>query len=436
MSKSVIFLTFANDLQVHGQFLKALEPERTVLHRELSKYQEKGWGLYHSAGSSDPKELQTDLRQHSGRLSIFHFAGHADGTHLQLEGSDDTAIELASSNLLAFLKEEPQLKLVVLNACGTKDHIQRLFEIGVPAVIATETSIKDRKARDFSEAFYGGLVQGKSLQTAFEVAKAVVNPESNDSRIYRDRMGLAEEEEQFPWGLHVQGEDVLEWTLDADIQEKRPIWRYTMILLGLLGIIAAVSGLNLKELFLPDQPLDNSVTVLVDPGLHKLPENGIVYLLYGNTKVPKQIDNKGEAVFLQIPDLYFEEGSTANIQFEDPNQGTLVMGEPYRALFPDSAYQLSRGQAISLRIGYPGLGMIKGFVKHSHTGEPVSGASVQVQDLSATSDELGYFVLPIPEDRQQPTQTVRTSKEGFQPRINKGYPVHASQEIIIRLKPE
>jgi len=47
-----------------------------------------------------------------------------------------------------------------------------------------------------------------------------------------------------------------------------------------------------------------------------------------------QINNEGEATFKQIPNVFFTPSAKVEIQFKAPK------GEPYRAIVPDSLYNL------------------------------------------------------------------------------------------------
>lgn len=206
--KPVIFLTFANDRK--GQFLEALEPERTGLHHQLSKYLNTGEGIYHSAGSSDPKDLLKDLNLFTGQIRVFHFSGHSDGVNLQLENNEGEEQYLHGKNLVKLLKSEvknsSQLFLVFLNACNSKGLLKALQHIEVPAIIATDTTIPDKTARDFSISFYRSLVSGNNLETAFDNAKIEIASNKTDKQVFRamDFSRKNTETDDIPWGLYVQ----------------------------------------------------------------------------------------------------------------------------------------------------------------------------------------------------------------------------------------
>ena len=210
----VIFLTFANDQ--NGRFLEALRPEQREIHHQLAKYQNKGEGIYHSVGSTEPKLLLEDLAEFTGQIIIFHYSGHADAVGLQLESIEGDEIFLHGANLTSILADEvnANLKLVFLNACLTKGLMEAFQKISTPAIIATETTIPDEEAKLFSVAFYRSMVSGNTLETAFNQAKTVLKPSDQTSGIYRTRGFVREKQtEKFPWGLYVQNEKVLNWKI-------------------------------------------------------------------------------------------------------------------------------------------------------------------------------------------------------------------------------
>ncbi|MCB0852136.1 MAG: AAA family ATPase, partial [Bacteroidetes bacterium] len=118
-----------------------------------------------------------------------------------------------------------KLKLVFLNACATEGHVAALQAQGIAAIIATETSISDQKAKIFSEVFYHALANDKTLKEAFSDAKTAIEPHHPDDRVRMLKWGDKEEklEKAFSWGLHILPgkEDVLEWRLSDNFAKER-----------------------------------------------------------------------------------------------------------------------------------------------------------------------------------------------------------------------
>ncbi|MBE7171131.1 MAG: CHAT domain-containing protein [Williamsia sp.] len=58
-----------------------------------------------------------------------------------------------------------------MNGCSTAGQVRRLLEIGVPAVIATNASVEDKSATEFSIRFYRNICQRKmTIKQAFDDA--------------------------------------------------------------------------------------------------------------------------------------------------------------------------------------------------------------------------------------------------------------------------
>ena len=74
-----------------------------------------------------------------------------------------------------YLRQKQRIKLVFLNACATRHHIEILQEAGIPVIIATDRAIPDSTARKFSTVFYDSLVAGNTLGEAFGKAKVVID---------------------------------------------------------------------------------------------------------------------------------------------------------------------------------------------------------------------------------------------------------------------
>ncbi|MCB0294893.1 MAG: CHAT domain-containing protein, partial [Calditrichaeota bacterium] len=129
---------------------------------------------------------------------------------------DDAGEEKKASvkGLAQLLGRQPALQLVFLNGCATRGWIERLFEAGVKAVIATTVKIDDRQATDFAEQFYRALATGKQgIKNAFETAKNFLESDAaHQGEIGIHDMAEAtrggnrkaqEKTDGLPWGLYV-----------------------------------------------------------------------------------------------------------------------------------------------------------------------------------------------------------------------------------------
>lgn len=214
-------------------------------------------------------------------------------------------------------------------------------------------------------------------------------------------------------------------------------WKW---LAGLLAILIAITlfmkiygsgSLNSKSI--QASPESNTVTVLVHGKKGKdqlvLPNRGMVKLIYGDAIVSKQINAEGEATFKQINDYYFNELGKVEILFIDPE------GESYRAVNPDTFYQLKRGEYIALEVSLEGIDKVMGIVKNFQTGAPVEGARVSVQQEATFSNQYGEFLIVLPEQKQRSHQMIRASKEGYQNFKLSNVPILEGKEIPVLLKP-
>lgn len=162
----IVFLAFANDMDA---YLANLKNESRAVFDALQPLEQHSAIGIHREESASFDELYDDLLAFDGRIVLFHYAGHADGSMLQLEGSNGGAGGIAK-----LLGQQAGLKLVFLNGCATKDQVKLLHDTGVPAVIATAVKIDDAKATNLASAFYAALAKGHSIFEAFDSACAYV----------------------------------------------------------------------------------------------------------------------------------------------------------------------------------------------------------------------------------------------------------------------
>ena len=213
MQTPVIFLSFANSkkkplpyLQKEGEQLQQLfttpaSEERIQLHYDPF---------------TSPAKITDFFLQYNNRITLFHYGGHANSKALLLEEQSANSDGLAHQ-----LAQQKNLQLVFLNGCSTRRQVQLLLDLGIPAVIATQALIGDKRASIFATTFYKALVANQTIKAAFEHAAAAVKTISDIyPRIYRDT-GLRDGETKdnvFTWGLYTKEEEVLNLKL---IPEKK-----------------------------------------------------------------------------------------------------------------------------------------------------------------------------------------------------------------------
>lgn len=165
----------------------------------------------------------TDLRAYfdflqgwKNRIRIFHYAGHADGEGLGLQNAH-TFFEPLAKELIGRNRES--LTLVFLNGCSTYAHVQTLFDLGAPAVIATAAQVDDSLAGELAVRFYDNLAKGDAIAEAYRSAANYIKGANQESRFrslgevqtWRTIAPRGQEmQSQFPWSLFVREENILQ----------------------------------------------------------------------------------------------------------------------------------------------------------------------------------------------------------------------------------
>ncbi|GJM35933.1 MAG: hypothetical protein DHS20C18_49340 [Saprospiraceae bacterium] len=212
MDKPVIFTAFANP----KDDLRQLKEEESALIDLFTPLADADKVFFSNLPNVKIEKLYQHINRFHRRILIFHYGGHADDHLLMLDDNPNYAEGLA----LALARQNKNL-LIFLNGCSTKAQVEKLIEAGASAVIATTAKIKDGLSRAFAEEFYRLLIQGKTLELAFDLAKAkalgMAGAENLAFKVMRGILFLEEEEEViFPWVLYVKYEDQLQWKLEED----------------------------------------------------------------------------------------------------------------------------------------------------------------------------------------------------------------------------
>ncbi len=212
--RPVIFLAFANNLDSH---LDTLRSESRGLDRALYPLHDKQFLELHVREGADIQDVFTGFNRFNHRVAIFHYGGHANGTHLHLEGETADA-----SGLATLMGQQEQLRLVFLNGCSTRGQVKALLRNGVKAVIATSVAIEDNMATEFSIQFYQNLAHKQTIEQAYNQALAYLKTKYAFSLgpavvkfrdfIFDPERGIKKE---LPWGLYLNegAEEVLKWKL-------------------------------------------------------------------------------------------------------------------------------------------------------------------------------------------------------------------------------
>lgn len=220
--KPVIVLAFSND---RDDYLDMINRERKNIFNALREYDDNELIQVRKQESTSVEDLFELFNLYRDQVAIFHYGGHANGTHLQLETSEGESQLANALGLAQLMGQQEQLQLVFLNGCATSNQVELLLSAGVRAVIATSVPIDDMMAAEFAQQFYNTLGEQATIKEAFENAKAFITTRYGPSReinIYPSREVSWEGKEQvmnkeLVWGLYINenSPEVLEWKLPS-----------------------------------------------------------------------------------------------------------------------------------------------------------------------------------------------------------------------------
>jgi hypothetical protein len=233
----VALILFSNDLD---NFLPNVEQERKLIEEALENYSDTNRLKVIARSSVSIEEIFRLFNRYQGRISLFHFAGHAGGEGLQLN-KDFSGNETGHAGGLADLfrreVEAGILQLVFLNGCSTQPQLEGLKAAGVPSVISTRCPIEDQKALNLARQFYRTLAnsdqaqpfdQPATINQAFDRAiaylktatKVQVEKKNRDIFFSFDGGGEFDLNED-PWTLYTKNGD---WTLSDKVAEENKVF--------------------------------------------------------------------------------------------------------------------------------------------------------------------------------------------------------------------
>ncbi|MFK7907036.1 MAG: CHAT domain-containing protein [Chitinophagales bacterium] len=201
-SKPIIFLAFSNDPKNN---LSKLADERIAILNILQPLVDQNQCELLIEGAATPEDIFRvfSQRKNRNRITIFHYAGHADGNGIHTVSTEGDNQTTYASGLAKLFGMQKNLKLVFLNGCSTKRQVEVLQSEGILNVIATSVSIGDKTAMMLAEQFYATFAQNESIDNAFKTAYAFIEGkegdlrDSNNSRkLWKDRK---EEKKGLPW---------------------------------------------------------------------------------------------------------------------------------------------------------------------------------------------------------------------------------------------
>ncbi|MCG8420414.1 MAG: TIR domain-containing protein [Proteobacteria bacterium] len=114
-----------------------------------------------------PRDLQDQLLWHQPH--IVHFSGHSVSSEILLIDQNDRAASVSGEALQRiFATVGDNVRMVVFNACFSEEHARAVTE-HLDVAIGMNKAMGDRDAIAFAAAFYMGLGNGRSVQTAFDM---------------------------------------------------------------------------------------------------------------------------------------------------------------------------------------------------------------------------------------------------------------------------
>ena len=125
-NKPVIFLAFANDLTVGGQYLHNLRNEHMGFRNALQKARQEGLCELEVLSNTTIKDMINVFQDYQDRIAIFHYGGHAERHELLLESLTGEHSAAQSEGLVSFLAKQKGLQLVFLNGCCSQQLAENL----------------------------------------------------------------------------------------------------------------------------------------------------------------------------------------------------------------------------------------------------------------------------------------------------------------------
>ncbi|MFK7948334.1 MAG: CHAT domain-containing protein [Saprospiraceae bacterium] len=163
----IALFVFSNDLD---DFLPNIERERKIVEEALEHYDDTNRLKIIARSSVSIDELFRLFTRYSGRIVLFHFAGHAGGKGLHLNEDITNTTTGKAEGIASLIRREVEhgiLQLVFLNGCSTAPQVDGLKAAGVPSIIATNYPINDNKAVNFARQFYRIWTKADNILEAF-----------------------------------------------------------------------------------------------------------------------------------------------------------------------------------------------------------------------------------------------------------------------------
>ena len=163
----VALIVFSND---YDDYLSKIESERKLIEEALEHYDDTNRLKIITRSTVSIDELFRLFNKYTGRIALFHFAGHAGGEGLQFNQAitnPETGKAEGIAELIGREVNQGILQLVFLNGCSTAGQVDGLKAVNVPSIIATNAPINDDKAVVFAKQFYRTWAKADNVSEAF-----------------------------------------------------------------------------------------------------------------------------------------------------------------------------------------------------------------------------------------------------------------------------
>jgi hypothetical protein len=117
------------------------------------------------------EDLASTLHRH--RPDVLHIAAHGVNENLFLANQNNEPIKIDAEMLLTFMSDRSPPRLVYLNACNSFEIAKKLTG-SVPTAIGSTAPITVKAARVTAVSFYERILDGASVERAFQVCKQVM----------------------------------------------------------------------------------------------------------------------------------------------------------------------------------------------------------------------------------------------------------------------
>lgn len=205
-----IIISFANS---SNEPLTSITEEDDNIHRVLIENNRGNYSV-HRESYATVNNINNALGTYDGNIAIFHYAGHASQTSLLFNDQEANGIGIAYQ--LKPSIAAGNLRLVILNGCSTAQQVNKLLELGVPAVIATNASVNDTSAKIFGVEFFRNTCQKRmTVRSAFSAAlasaqTAAKDPLGLDDAVNRDLHVPGDKPREPFWGLFYKNAEAVD----------------------------------------------------------------------------------------------------------------------------------------------------------------------------------------------------------------------------------